>query len=81
MKRETLSDFLGLAFIVLFIVIVASSTKDATAITIARQTKCWNTSYRNLVLNYTETLLKQRNLTNSIQNLTIVYCNNLLVKK
>jgi hypothetical protein len=81
MKRKTLSDLLGLAFVILFIVAVASSTKKITAIQIAQQTKCWNTPHRDLVLNYTETLLKQRNLTNSVQNLTITYCNNLLTGK
>ena len=81
MKKETIANLLGLAFVILFIIAVAFSTKEITAISIAQQTKCWNAPYKNLVLNYTKTLLNSKNLTNSVQNLTIEYCNILLAGK
>ena len=81
MKKEILIDFFELAFVILFIIAVAFSTKEITAISIAQQTKCWNTPYKDLVIIHTEALLKHRNLTNSIQNLTTEYCNTLLAGK
>jgi hypothetical protein len=81
MEKEALFNFLGFSFLLLTLIAIALFYQKTIAIQIAMQTKCWNTPYRNLVLNYTETLLKQQNLANSIQNLTIEYCNTLLARK
>jgi len=79
--KEALLNFFGFIILLFAITALAFSTRKITAIMLAQQTKCWNTLYRDLVLNYTVTLLKQRNLTNSVQNLTIEYCNTLLARK